>query len=101
MSRTPPTFYVLHGDDEFSRKAEVQNMKVRMGDPGTAELNTETFDGRSTVPGDVVAAGNAQRQSSRAQAHQARAARLCQSLQSSRQPNAVDYQAGGTLWGQD
>ena len=59
MSRTPPTFYVLHGDDEFSRKAEVQNMKVRMGDPGTAELNTETFDGRSTAPGDVVAAASA------------------------------------------
>src|SRR5262249_42105576 len=58
MSRTVPTFYVLHGDDEFSRKAEVQNMRSRMGDPGTAELNTSTFDGRNATAAEVLAAAS-------------------------------------------
>src|SRR5215831_10798838 len=59
MSRTAPTFYVLHGDDEFSRKAEVKNMRARMGDPATAELNTAIFDGRNAVLADVLAAASA------------------------------------------
>ena len=56
MSRAAPTFYVLHGDDEFSRKAEVQTMRGRMGDPGMAELNTAQFDGKLATPPEVVAA---------------------------------------------
>jgi DNA polymerase-3 subunit delta len=59
MSRAAPTFYVLHGDDEFSRKAEVQTMKSRMGDAGTAELNTANFDGRSASVAEVIAASSA------------------------------------------
>src|SRR5215475_976046 len=59
MSRAAPTFYVLHGDDEFSRKAEVQTMRGRMGDPGMAELNTELFDGKVAAAADVVAAASA------------------------------------------
>jgi DNA polymerase III subunit delta len=55
-TRTAPTFYVLHGDDEFSRKAEVRTMRSRMGDQSTAELNTVFHDGRSTSVAEVVAA---------------------------------------------
>src|SRR5258708_5260383 len=56
MSRAVPTFYVLHGEDEFSRKAEVHTMRTRMGD--TAELNTAMFDGRSASAAEVIAAAS-------------------------------------------
>src|SRR5215470_8194952 len=56
MSRTPPTFYVFHGEDEFSRKAEVRNMRSKMGDPTTAELNTSIFDGQSSSVAEVLSA---------------------------------------------
>ncbi len=59
MSRAAPTFYVFHGDDEFSRKAEVKNMRSRMGDEGMAELNITTFDGKSASAAEVVAAASA------------------------------------------
>jgi DNA polymerase III subunit delta len=59
MARPAPTFYVLHGDDEFSRKAEVTQMRSRMGDAGMAELNTSLYDGRSASAAEVVAAASA------------------------------------------
>src|SRR5579859_2136531 len=59
MSQSAPTFYVLHGEDEYSRKAEVKNMRARMGDPATAELNTAIFDGKTAVVADVLAAASA------------------------------------------
>jgi len=59
MSPTPPTFYVLHGEDEFSRKAELRNMRARMGDPATADLNTTTFDGKAATAAEVMAAASA------------------------------------------
>jgi DNA polymerase-3 subunit delta len=49
----------LHGDDEFSRKAEVQTMRSRMGDPGMAELNTALFDGKVATVAEVLAAASA------------------------------------------
>src|SRR4051812_27666960 len=58
MSRTAPTFYVLHGDDEFSRKAEVKTMRSRMGDAGMAELNIATFEGKSASVAEVIAAAS-------------------------------------------
>ena len=59
MTPRAPTFYVLHGDDEFSLKAEVHSMRARMGDPGSAELNTSIFDGKATSAAEVVAAASA------------------------------------------
>ncbi len=59
MSRAAPTFYVLHGEDEFSRKAEVRTMRARMGDPGSAELNTVTIDGKAATAAEVIAAASA------------------------------------------
>ncbi|MEP7287433.1 MAG: DNA polymerase III subunit delta [Chloroflexota bacterium] len=58
MSRAAPTFYVLHGDDEFSRKAEVHTMRSRMGDPATVELNMATFDGKTASIADVIVAAS-------------------------------------------
>lgn len=39
-------FYLLHGDDEFSRGEALAEFRRRMGDPAMAELNTTRFDGR-------------------------------------------------------
>jgi len=38
-------FYLLHGDDEFSRSEALAQLRKRMGDPAMAELNTTRFDG--------------------------------------------------------
>ncbi len=38
-------FYVLHGEDEFSRSEVLAKMKARMGDPAMADLNTTVLDG--------------------------------------------------------
>lgn len=54
-ARAPATFYVLHGDDEFSLKAEVRNMRARMGDPGTATLNSVEYDGKTVTVSQLVA----------------------------------------------
>ncbi len=55
-SRQAPTFYILHGDDEFSRRAEVQTIRARMGDPTTAQLNTAQYDGKTASAAEVIAA---------------------------------------------
>ncbi len=59
MTRTAPTFYVLHGPDEFSCRAQVQALRQHMGDPSLAELNTVVFDGREVSAADVLAAVSA------------------------------------------
>jgi DNA polymerase-3 subunit delta len=56
MSRRIPTFYVLHGDDEFSCQAQVQAMRAQMGDPDTAALNITVLDGKTASATDVIAA---------------------------------------------
>jgi len=38
-------FYLLHGDDEFSRSEALAQLRKRMGDPAMAELNTTRFEG--------------------------------------------------------
>jgi len=42
-----PTFYVLHGDDEFSLKALIHKMQTDLNDP--AGLNMATLDGSSAM----------------------------------------------------
>ncbi len=42
-------FYLLHGEDEFSRSEALAGLKERMGDPAMAELNTILFDGRKVT----------------------------------------------------
>lgn len=55
-SRPVPTFYILHGDDDFSLRAAVQAMRDQMGDPATAELNTTVIDGKNTSAAGVLSA---------------------------------------------
>ena len=59
MAPRIPTFYVLHGSDGFSLRAQVNAMRAQMGDPATAEMNTTVLDGRSTSPAAVLAAARA------------------------------------------
>ena len=46
MSQATPTFYVLHGEDEFTRSETLADFKRRLGPPDTVELNTTVLDGR-------------------------------------------------------
>ncbi len=59
MAPRTPTFYVLHGSDEYTLRAQVQTMRAQMGDPATAELNTTVLDGRNTTAAEVLSAAQA------------------------------------------
>ena len=39
-------FYVLHGEDEFSRSEALDKIKAKMGDPSMVSLNTTRLDGK-------------------------------------------------------
>ena len=47
MSKPAPTFYVFHGEDEFTCAETLANFKRRLGPPDTVDLNTTRFDGRT------------------------------------------------------
>lgn len=59
MSRPAPRFYVLHGDDEFSLRAQVQSIRTQMSDPATGDLNTSVLDGKAHTVPEVIAAVSA------------------------------------------
>lgn len=42
-------FYLLHGEDEYSRSLELAKMKAKLGDPTVVDLNTTVLDGRKTT----------------------------------------------------
>ncbi len=52
-------FYLLHGEDEFSRSETLAKLKGRMGDPTMADLNTTVFDGRKASLGELMHACDA------------------------------------------
>jgi DNA polymerase III subunit delta len=54
MSKRAPTFYVLHGPDEFSCRAQLHAMRAQMGDPSLAELNITVLDGKTASITDVL-----------------------------------------------
>ena len=47
-------FYVLHGEDEFSRSEVLAEMKAKMGDPAMADLNTTVFDGSKVTLAELM-----------------------------------------------
>ncbi|MBZ0321129.1 MAG: DNA polymerase III subunit delta [Anaerolineae bacterium] len=51
MSRKAPTFYVFHGEDEYSIKAQVNEMRQQMGD----DLNISEYEGSRIAVADVLA----------------------------------------------
>lgn len=57
-ARRVPTFYVFHGPDEFTRRAEIATMRAKMGDPSLAELNITTLDGKNSSAVDVLSAAS-------------------------------------------
>lgn len=59
MGRRTPTFYVLHGSDEFSLRQQVRSLRAAMGDPATAEMNTSVLDGKNTSAAQVLSAARA------------------------------------------
>ena len=46
MGDPAPTFYVLHGSDEFSLGETLAEFKCRLGPPDTVDLNTTVLDGK-------------------------------------------------------
>jgi hypothetical protein len=52
----PPTFYLLHGLDEFGMAEFVDGLKDKMGDPALASLNTTALDGRYVTLSEARAA---------------------------------------------
>ena len=48
MSETPPTVYLLDGDDEFAQAELIAGLASKLGDPTSAEMNTTRLDGAST-----------------------------------------------------
>ncbi|NWG18644.1 MAG: DNA polymerase III subunit delta [Chloroflexi bacterium] len=50
MSKPAKTFYILHGDDDFSLEQEVASLRAKMGD----ELNTHEFDGQTAGAPEVI-----------------------------------------------
>ncbi len=46
-------YYILHGEDEFSRTREVNKMRAKMGDPQIADLSISFFDGRKITLGEL------------------------------------------------
>ena len=47
-------FYILHGEDEFSRSEVLAEMKAKMGDPAMADLNTTVLDGRKVALAELM-----------------------------------------------
>lgn len=53
MTTPKPTFYVLHGEDEFTRYETLVDFKRRLGPPSTVDLNTTVLDGRRLTLGEL------------------------------------------------
>lgn len=59
MTKDIPVVYILHGDDSLGIRRFVDDLLTRMGDPGTAELNTARLDGRTVTLEELYTAANA------------------------------------------
>ena len=46
MTNPPPTFYVFHGEDEFTRYETLAGFKRRLGQPDLVDLNTSVLNGQ-------------------------------------------------------
>ena len=54
-----PRFYIFHGEDEFTQKETLADLKEKMGgDPSMVELNTSVMDGATVQLGEVMHACN-------------------------------------------
>jgi DNA polymerase-3 subunit delta len=46
MTKPKPTFYVFHGEEEFTRAETLNDFKQRLGPPDTVELNTTVLESK-------------------------------------------------------
>lgn len=54
MSKTVKTFYLFHGEDDFTREQEVAVLRAKMGDSDNGDLNTSEFDGQQASVQEVI-----------------------------------------------
>jgi DNA polymerase-3 subunit delta len=47
-------FYLLHGEDEYSRSLFLAEKKAQLGDPTTADLNTTVLEGRKVTLDELI-----------------------------------------------
>jgi DNA polymerase-3 subunit delta len=53
MAKPTPTFYVFHGEDEFTRSETLADFKRRLGPSETVALNTTVLDGSKITLADL------------------------------------------------
>ena len=53
MTKPKPTFYVFHGEDEFTRAETLADFKRRLGPSDAVALNTTILDGRKITLADL------------------------------------------------
>jgi DNA polymerase-3 subunit delta len=49
-------FYLLHGEDDYSRSSELAGMKAKLGDPSMVDLNTIVLDGQTAALDELMEA---------------------------------------------
>ncbi len=47
-------YYILHGEDEFTRSEQVKELRKKMGDPQFADLNISLLDGKKVSLGELA-----------------------------------------------
>ncbi len=47
-------FYLLHGEDEYRRSLQLEDMKAKLGDPATLALNTTELSGRQLTLDELI-----------------------------------------------
>jgi len=52
-------FYLFHGEDEYRRSLQLEEMKAKLGDPTTVALNTTQFSGRQLTLDELIFACDA------------------------------------------
>jgi DNA polymerase-3 subunit delta len=53
MAESKPTFYVFHGEDEFTRSEILADFRRRLASPSMVDLNTTVLDGRRMTLADL------------------------------------------------
>lgn len=54
MAKPTPTFYILHGDDDFSREQALAAFRAQMSETPNGDLNTSIFDGQTASAAEVL-----------------------------------------------
>lgn len=54
MSKPSPTFFILHGDDQFSLEQALAEFRARMNETPNGDLNTTEFDGATASVPEII-----------------------------------------------